>query len=763
MGRKPVHDEDSRSVIDRRRFMKLALSGAVGLGSGLAAPWRLAGGVNPAPKRAVPESNRRMAELLEKITREADPLRNPFRNAESAYILKSMMEAETDPKRRFDLRMRLGWALLNSGDSVGALANYDAIQAAMDGMQVPLAQRSEAEWLTFKAMCYLRMGENDNCLAQHNAESCLFPVRGAGVHTNQRGSRGAVEALTELLRKNPGDLRARWLLNIAYMTLGEYPDRVPAPWLISPSHFASDADIGRFPDIAAKVGLDQSGLAGGVVLEDLDGDGFLDLMVSSWDLRGQLRLFHNNGDGTFTERTEEAGLIGLTGGLNLIHADYNNDGHLDILVLRGAWMGSEGHYPLSLLRNNGDFTFTDVTQEAGLLRLKPTGSAVWFDYNNDGWVDLYVANETKDGDRCPCELFRNNGDGTFTEVGAENGVDFAGYFKGVVSADYNNDGRPDLYLSRLDGPKILLRNDGPAEAGGSPHGRWRFTDVAEEAGVTDPPSTFTCWFFDYDNDGWPDIFIGGYAITDVGDEAADFLGLPYAGQRAKLYRNNRDGTFTDATKECGLDRLLLGMGANFGDLDNDGWLDFYVGTGNPDLSVLIPNRMFRNDGGTRFQDITTSGGFGQLQKGHGIAFGDINNNGTQDIYSVVGGAVEGDRYRHQLFANPGFGNSWLKLRLEGVHTNRAALGARIKVVAAQGTLEREIHRTVGSGGSFGASTLRQEIGLGRSDTILRVEIRWPVSGATQVLTGLVPNRCYQVREGDASAVPVTLRTFAWPA
>ncbi|HEY5228313.1 MAG TPA: CRTAC1 family protein, partial [Opitutaceae bacterium] len=426
------------------------------------------------------------------------------------------------------------------------------------------------------------------------------------------------------------------------------------------------------------------------------------------------------------------------------------------------WMGTEGHYPCSLLRNNGDFTFTDVTEEAGLLRFHPTGTAVWFDYNNDGWVDLFIANESREGDRNACELYRNNGDGTFTECAAENGLDLVGFFKGVVSADFNNDGRPDLYLSRLDGPKLLMRNDGPAGADASARAKWKFTDVAEAAGVTEPPSTFACWFFDYNNDGWPDIFVAGYAIEDVGDVAADYLGLPYSGQRAKVYCNNKDGTFTDVTRELGLDKLLPGMGANFGDLDNDGWLDFYVGTGNPDLSSLMPNRMFRNDEGNRFLDVTTSGGFGQLQKGHGIAFGDINNSGTQDIYSVVGGAVEGDAYHRQLFANPGHGNNWIKLRLEGVRTNRAAIGARIRVVVPTGLSERSIHRTVGSGAHFGSSTLRQEIGLGPATTIKRVEILWPVTGETQLLEDLEINTCYHVREGSEPE-KVALGSFKWPA
>jgi hypothetical protein len=212
-----------------------------------------------------------------------------------------------------------------------------------------------------------------------------------------------------------------------------------------------------------------------------------------------------------------------------------------------------------------------------------------------------------------------------------------------------------------------------------------------------------------------------------------------------------------------VDKMLLTMGANFGDLDNDGWLDFYVGTGNPDLSVLIPNRMFRNDGGRRFQDVTTAGGFGQLQKGHAVAFGDINNTGTQDIYSVVGGAVETDHAHNQLFMNPGHGNNWLKLRLEGVRTNRAAIGARIKVVVQGEEGERAIHRTVGSGGSFGSTTLRQEIGVGRATAVKRVEVFWPVSGATQVLTGLEVNNLYHVKEGADTATKVELRSFKWPA
>ncbi len=755
-------------MLDRRAFMRSAMWTSLGLAAGASLPIHVAAQAasslaKGAPARPQPESNRRMAALLEKIRLAADPLRNPYRNHEQVALLRAQEAQAAQLGDVFRVRLRLAWQLLDAGQPGEALKMHDVIQQMMEAQNVPREERREADWLTFKATCELRIGEDENCCARHNADSCLFPIRGQGVHTLPRGSRMAIETLTGLLDKYPGDLRARWMLNIAYMTLGEYPDKVPKAWLIEPGLFASEYDIGRFADVAPELGLDVYDLAGGVVLEDFDNDGFLDIMVSAWGLKSQLRLFHNNGDGTFTERTEEAGLVGLTGGLNMVHADYNNDGLADVLVLRGAWLGTEGHYPCSLLRNNGDFTFTDVTEEAGLLRMRPVHSAVWFDYNGDGLLDLFLANESRKDDRNPCELFRNNGDGTFTECAAEHGMDLVGFFKGAVAGDYNNDGRPDLFLSRVDGPKVLMRNDGPAGADASPKAPWRFTNVAEIAGVTDPPISFPCWFWDYDNDGWPDIFVSGYRIQDAGDVAAEYLGLPHAGQRPKLYRNNRDGTFADVTKECGLDQVFVSMGANFGDLDNDGWLDFYLGTGNPQLNTLIPNRMLRNDRGRRFQDVTTSGGFGQLQKGHGVAFGDINNDGHQDIYAVIGGAVEGDRFYNQLFANPGNGNHWLKLKLVGVRTNRAAIGARIRVVVATEEGEREIHRTVCTGGSFGSSPLRQEIGLGQARGITRVEIFWPASNTRQVVPGLEMDRFYRVTEGVEAPVAVELRSFKWPS
>jgi hypothetical protein len=199
------------------------------------------------------------------------------------------------------------------------------------------------------------------------------------------------------------------------------------------------------------------------------------------------------------------------------------------------------------------------------------------------------------------------------------------------------------------------------------------------------------------------------------------------------------------------------MGLNFGDLDNDGWLDFYAGTGTPDLGMLVPNRMFRNDEGRAFQDVTTAGNFGHLQKGHAVCFGDIDNDGDQDVFEEMGGAYLADKARSTLFENPGNENGWLGLELEGVRSNRRAMGARIKVVVGGGPGPRFIYRTVGSGGSFGASPLRQEIGLGAASRVERVEVFWPATGEIQKIEGLQPRRRYRIREGSPEANEVE-----WP-
>lgn len=712
------------------------------------------GGSEPPPRDAGTE---RMARRLEEIIKAADPMKNLFMNRERAQVYATRLAAATTPLHTLTLQAQWALELLNSGQTDQAI---QVLAAVADGYREHDAKVPPANWTllrTLRAISHLRQAEQDNCLANHTSESCLFPIRAGGVHQNPRGSRAAIVHLAEQLKAVPSDLRARWLMNLAYMTLGDYPEQVPAEWRLDPTLFEPSAPFPRFPEIAGRLGLDIDDLAGGSIAEDFDGDGYLDIMASSMALRGQLRFFRNNADGTFSERTEAAGLLGEVGGLNLVHADYDNDGFPDVLVLRGGWMGEGGRFPNSLLRNNRDGTFSDVTEAAGLLSFHPTQTAVWFDYNGDGWIDLFVGNETEDEHHPhPCELFRNNGDGTFTECAAALNLAVAGYVKAVVSDDYNNDGHPDLYLSLRDRPNLLFRNDGPA---GSDAGGWRFTEVGQAAGVTAPVFSFPAWFFDYDNDGWSDLFVSGYNLLSVGDVAADYLGLPYESARARFYRNNGDGTFSDLTRSAGLDHLFHTMGCNYGDLDSDGYLDFYLGTGDPNLGTLIPNRMLKNVHGREFVDVTVAGGVGHLQKGHGVSFADFDHDGDQDLYCVTGGAYSGDRYRNVFFENPGHGHHWLVLKLEGRRSNRAAIGARIKVTVESAQGVQVIRRTVSSGSSFGGNPLRQEVGLGPASRLRSVEIFWPATGKTQEVAGCAMDRFYRIQEGEPAASEWKLGRF----
>jgi hypothetical protein len=308
----------------------------------------------------------------------------------------------------------------------------------------------------------------------------------------------------------------------------------------------------------------------------------------------------------------------------------------------------------------------------------------------------------------------------------------------VAAGDYDGDGRPDLYVSNMFGANVLYHNDGGLA----------FSDRAPRLGVDKPFLSFPTWFFDYDNDGHLDIFVSSYPAS-VDEFVKHYLGQPAAAETLALYRNRGDGTFADATREAGLSRVVPTMGANFGDLDNDGFLDAYLGTGTPAFGAVLPNIMLRNDAGRRFVDVTAATGTGHLQKGHGIAFADLDGDGDQDVVLNVGGAVPGDAYEDALFENPGVGKgrNWIRVRLVGVKSNRAAIGARITLrLRGAGPGSPLRYREVTSGGSFGANPLVQHIGLGTATGVELLEVEWPASGSRQSFREVPANVLLEIRE-----------------
>lgn len=686
--------------------------------------------------------NDKMIKILEARKKMYNVKDNAFATkAEIAYY-DSIIKGSDEGFFKLLNEVNKGNAFLKLGkeaESVAILESAISRKKKIDGKDDPQTLKS-------LAIAYMRLGEKQNCVNYHNPESCIMPIEKNGIHTIRQGSQKAIEIYKKLLDINPVDYESRWLLNIAYMTLGGYPLEVPKQWLIpNLNKDPSGYSIKPFLDVAANVGIKSRNMSGGVIVDDFNNDNYLDIMTSDWSLDGVMHYYQNDKKGKFVDYSKVSGIGLFKGGLNMIQADYDNDGDTDIFVLRGAWMRKYGRQPNSLLRNNGDDTFTDVTIKSGLYSEFPTQAGTWNDFNNDGYLDLFIGNESSD-ESYPSELYLNNQDGTFTNVAQAAKCDVVTYIKGVTAADYDNDGDIDLFLSGMNKKKTLLKNNGLK------NGIPQFTDVTDQAGLAGiNVMTFPTWFWDYDNDGWQDIFVCGYQFNGsiAGEIAMEALNIPNESSKMYLYHNNHDGTFSDVSKVAGLSKTVFAMGSNFGDIDNDGFLDMYLGTGNPDYKSLAPNRLFRNMGNGKFADVTVSGRVGNLQKGHGVAINDLDNDGDNDVFIEVGGAYFGDSFSNSLYMNPGQNNNrWIKLQLEGTDSNRSAIGTKIKVSFRENGVSRSVYRIVNSGGSFGASALRMEIGIGQAKIIDQIEIIWPKSQKKQVFKSIQPNQFIKIIEGE---------------
>jgi len=663
--------------------------------------------------------------------------------------LRAEAPATGEPFDRLRRRMRLAELELRAGHAEASVAAWTLARELLADLPRP-QPRLELSVLYGLALAHMRAGEDANCVARHGRGSCILPIRGDGVHVDQAGSRAAMALFREILARvdegDPMHLCTEWLLSLAAMTVGEAPP-VPSdgggflPTLLDPR-----VEFPHFEDVARRVGLATFDLSGGALVEDFDGDGLPDVVTSTWDPAGGLRFLRNDGRGGFEDQSETAGLAGMLGGLNLVQADYDGDGDVDLLVLRGAWLGERGRIPNSLLANDGSGRFTDVTLEAGLGEARaPTQAAAFGDYDLDGDLDLYVGNESTTQTLFPSQLFRNEGNGTFLDVAAEAGVTNMRFAKGVAWGDYDGDALPDLYVSNLRGWNRLFRNQGDGT----------FRDVAPELDVLGPFDSFSAWFWDFDNDGRLDLYVSSYPQGSVGaahdslrlfPTLASMLGRPSGTQPAALYRGEGKG-FRDVAREVGLTTVALTMGANFGDLDNDGFLDFYLGTGYPSFDGLVPNLMYWNRGGRTFSDVTAAGGFGHLQKGHAVVFADLDGDGDQDVLEQLGGAYPGDAFADVLFENPGKGGHWLGVELEGVRSNRKGVGVVLSAEVVEGGVPRRIHRIAGATGSFGGNPLSVHVGLGSATTVRRLDLFWPASGLRQTFRDLAADGAVRITEG----------------
>jgi hypothetical protein len=499
-------------------------------------------------------------------------------------------------------------------------------------------------------------------------------------------------------------------------------------------------------------------MAGGVAVFDYDRDGNLDIFFTNgadiaslqksspqyWD-----RLFRNNGDGSFTDVTEKAGLAGTGYDTGVAIGDYDNDGYEDIFV--------GGVHRNTLYHNNGDGTFTDVTEKAGLTHPdKEYGplwsiTGAWVDVNNDGWLDLFVANYlswdvTKEPDcrfngkpeychpkfykELPNQLFLNKGDGTFVDVSAEAGIrSHLGKAMSVSVADYDGDGLPDIFVTNDKLFNFLFHNKGNV----------RFEEVAFEAGVALPEhgnliSNMGADFRDINNDGWPDIAI-----------------VALANETFPLYQNTGQGGFEEITGESGMIWLchpMSGYSPNVADFDNDGWKDLFASRGDVQSPAMVgraqidqPNTVFQNAGNGRWSALTEEAGFAsQPPKRHrGAAVGDFNHDGKLDLVVTALSAPA------EIWMNDSPGDHhWLELALEGIKSNRDAIGAKIRLTAGG---KRQFNHVTTACGYASSSAGPVHFGLGAAQAADEIEIWWP-SGTRQMLKGVAADQVLRIKEPE---------------
>ncbi|MBN9662066.1 MAG: VCBS repeat-containing protein [Acidobacteria bacterium] len=492
-----------------------------------------------------------------------------------------------------------------------------------------------------------------------------------------------------------------------------------------------------FENMAQEMGLDRKDGNGTVAWGDYDGDGKLDVFLAGSG--AFIGVYHNDG-GKFHEVTEEVGLAKVPSGYSLNLIDYDNDGKLDLYISLNGWSG-----PLrnKLFRNVGG-KFVDVSKQSGADDPGDGFISLWGDLDNDGFLDLVIANGVLKDGSVP-QIYHNNGNGTFTNVTKAAGLDEPPAYGaiGIALGDYDKDGKLDILINGLEpAPNRLYHNDG----------NLHFTNVAEQAGVVQPTHNgFVCFFVDYNNDGFPDIL-----TTSLADWNSTVEGLKQGYKPAnlkavhpdsnRLFRNNGNGTFTDVTWDARLYFPMGTMGAGVGDLDNDGCIDFYFGTGDPQMSRLEPNRFFHNNCDGTFSDLTNYVGFARPgNKGHGVAFVDIDEDGDLDLYAQLGGHYPGDWANNAFYRNlKGNQNNWLQLDLTGVKSNRFAVGTQVTARMGGFLVYREVK---GSSGFGSTEPYRVHLGLARHQMIESLEIRWP-SGLVQKFSGVAANQAIALKEGD---------------
>lgn len=595
----------------------------------------------------------------------------------------------------------------------------------------------DGELIRNLGLLLMRRGEIENCT--NTAGLCRYPL--VSPHFKPQSAQGALRLFSRAYELEPS-WSVKWLKHLATMAT----TRHTAPY-ISSHKAPTDLLIPSLHENASQAGVAKVDLGRGALVADMDGDGRLDIIAASTGY--SLGYYKNIGKRRFVDRTASSGLGGIKNGFIIAAGDIDNDGDLDLYVSRNAFYGQ---MPNIMLRNDGEGRFTDFTALSGTGNEGAGFVAAFADYDSDGDLDLFVANMSTPSPfgggaianlygRVSNALYRNNGDGVFEDVTEQAGLFSVDSHLGATWGDIDEDGDPDLYVTTYFGFNHLYINQGDGT----------FVDRAQERGVSAPWSSFSGWFFDYDNDSHLDLLIPSNAPTELVAKYLITHEEPALSQTMRLFKGDGHGYFVDVTEVAGLRVAASAMGANWGDINNDGDPDFYLGTGGPPLEQLEPNRLFLNAGDGTFWDATRLTHSGFLQKGHGVSFADLDGDGWQDLHHSLGGAWMVDTWQNALLwndtTNRGAGH-YLKVVLRGKKSNSHGVGARVTVVIGQ----RKIVREIGTGGGFGKNPPLAHFGLKNSTSIDELRIVWTGGRTRQTFQNIPVNTTLLIEEDNTCPI-----------
>ena len=700
------------------------------------------------------ESHRKMVALLEEI-RAQDLDDNPYQGEGRLRQLEDQLQALPDAapaQDKISLHFSLGIAELFLGRERRALDHL----AAAEGMLA--AQRSVPSHVVNEihfrlGLAWLRLGETQNCVLNPNADHCILPIRPGGFHTLPEGSRQAIPYFQAVLDNTAAEerlrLSARWLLNIAYMTLGQYPERVPPAHRIPPKAFESQAAFPRWVNVAPALGLDTFSLSGGAVADDFDGDGYLDFFVSTSDLTGQLRFFRNGGDGTLRTGPRRPTSTGYwvdstwckpttttTATSTCSSCAELGSASMASIPIRCCGMRAMVLSSTRPLPPVWDRTTTRPKPPPGATTIS-TAISTSTSAMKPPRPSSPPANSFKTKATAPSPMWLPPPALTNTPTPKQS---FGATTTGTA-------GR--IYMCPIsDSPTGSTTIKATA-----PSGMWLPLPASSPLGPASQPGfgtstttvTSTCSSL--------------HTRPPLPTSPPRIWAISVSVEQARLYRGDGQGGFADVSQDRHLAQPTKPMGANFGDVDHDGFLDVYLGTGDTDYAELMPNVLYWNQAGQRFADVTFASGLGHLQKGHGVVFADVDHDGDVDLFEQMGGAYRGDGFADVLYENPGFGHGWLAVEVVGVESNRSGIGTQLRVDVVEGGQRRSLYRWVGSGGSFGGNPLRQYVGLGSAERVAQLVVFWPQSDREQVFDEVPSNAIIRVTEGRDQLEILALPAF----